>query len=254
MKATICFTHFRSCSLANLRAALYSVRQQDFSGVKELIVLDNDTTDSVEDMQGVLDELQFPIPVHLRGWKHGYKNRTHAWSTNNVVELATTPWVIFTRADYLLTFDAVQKFMSVVRSKPDGWDGFVTGHVYHLGVDIHRCELVPWHSLGTGILRNFPGVENDYTCIDAGVWMLPRASFFAVGGLDESLTAWGHAQTHFQHKLFLRGTEFVRIPEVLYFHPGHGGDKDIELAHQQLAALGVSLKDMWARYHGPSPY
>lgn len=98
------------------------------------------------------------------------------------------------------------------------------------------------------------GVVFDYTVIDAGVYMMRLDSFNAVGGLDESLTAWGHAQTDFQYRLHRFGVEFVRIPETLFWHPAHGGEKDIELAHCQLAAAGGDLKKMWERYEGANPY
>lgn len=81
-----------------------------------------------------------------------------------------------------------------------------------------------------------------------------KSAWKAVGGMNESLTAWGHAQTDFQYRLWKSGVEFVRIPEVLFWHPAHGGEKDIDLAHRQLAASGGDLKMMWTRYEGTSPY
>jgi len=104
------------------------------------------------------------------------------------------------------------------------------------------------------LLRSLPGSEGDYTHIDAGVWMMRRDSFDRVHGLDERLSAWGHAQTHFQHKLFQSRVEFYRIPEPLFYHPMHAGDRDIELAHRQLAEQGLILQEMWARYQGAQPY
>lgn len=254
MKVTICFTYFKSLSLANLEAALYSVRQQDMTRVKEVIILDNDTTDAVQDIQSVIDWMEFHVPAQLISIKHGSPSRTHSWSTNNVMRMASTPWVLFTRADYLLDADALSRFVGVVASRPDDWDGFVTANVYHLGADISTCERQGWREFGLHILKSLSGVEDTHTCIDAGVWMMRRKAFEAVGGLDESLTAWGHAQTHLQWKLHKAGTECVRIPEVLFYHPQHAAPRDIELAHRQLEDRGVDLKEMWARYEGLQPY
>jgi GT2 family glycosyltransferase len=84
--------------------------------------------------------------------------------------------------------------------------------------------------------------------------MARRGTYDRIGGFDERLSAWGHAQTEFQYRMHRGGVEFVRLPETLFYHPGHGGDKDMGLANQQLAEVGTDLKVMWARYHGESPY
>ena len=44
---TICLTYFKSLTLANLDAALHSVRQQDLTNVTEIVIVDNDTQDSL---------------------------------------------------------------------------------------------------------------------------------------------------------------------------------------------------------------
>ena len=246
---TICFTYFRSLTLAALRAALFSVRQQDLSCVSALVVIDNNTEDSKQDILDVITGLHFPVPVFFGSFKHGDPTKTHSWSTNRAVREAPTDWVLFARADYLLRFDLVTTFEKVVAECAADWNGFVTANVYHLSVDLARCEETEWRRFGPGMLRSLPGTEADYTAIDAGVWMARKATFDAVGGLDEGLTAWGHAQTHFQHKLYQAGVEFVRVPEPLFYHPQHGAPRDLALAHQQLAERGVNLREMWARSH-----
>jgi GT2 family glycosyltransferase len=251
---TICFTYFRSLTLANLDAALYAVRQQDLSRVVELVLVDNNTSDDVRDIQAAIDVRRFPMPTRLISRKHGDSTKTHAWSTNVAVREATTPWVLFCRADYLLDFGLVRKSLRVVDAHGEDWDGFVTGNVRHLYVPVSRCELTEWRSSGADVLRYQPGQTEDYMAIDSGVWMARRSAFDRVGGMDERLSAWGHAQTDFQHRLHQTGTEFVQIPEVLFYHPRHAAPRDINLAHAQLHAVGANLSAMWARYHGVSPY
>jgi hypothetical protein len=246
---TICLTHFRSLTLANLAAALYSLRRQNLSGVKEVVIIDNDTLDTRHEIQVMVDALVFPVPVRVLSFKHGDASKTHAWSTNRAVQEVTTPQVFFTRADYILREDVLARFTSEARP-----NDFVTASGYHLGCDVQTCENTGWRTVGAKVLWSMPGVEYDYGIIDTGVWLTSREVFDSVGGLDERLTAWGHAQTHFQHKLFKAGVNFVRIPEVMFYHPAHGGEKDINLAHSQLRELGGDLKGMWARYHGASPY
>jgi len=249
VRLTICLTYFRSLTLANLSAALHSVRQQDLQDVAEVVVIDNNTDDAAEDIQSAIDAQKFPIPVRLQVHKHGCSDRTHSWSTNMAVRGASTEWVLFTRADYILAHAALTRFVEVAQPTT-----FITGRVYHLTADIDTCEKTAWRKLGASMLRTLPGVEEKYMEIDAGVWMLQREVFHSVQGLDETLVAWGHAQTHFQHKLYNAGVAFAVVPEVLYYHPAHGGAKDIELAHQQLRNLGLDIRQLWARYGGAQPY
>lgn len=252
---TICLTYFRSLSLTNLAAALYSVLQQDFDQVKELILFDNNTWDTPRELHDLIDNLQFPIPVRLLSFKHGDLTKTHSWSTNRAVQEVTTPWVFFCRADYLLRFDMLHRCMDVLEAHSADWNGFITGNGCHLHVGIEVCEKVDaWRTYGPNVLKSLlGGVEFNYTSIDAGVWMARRDAFIGVGGLEEGLTSWGHAQTHFQWKMHKAGVEFVRIPQTLFFHPFHGGERDITLAHQQIGGIEF-LREMWARYDGPQPY
>lgn len=243
---TICFVYFRCLTLAHLEAALYSLRQQDFACFKEIFVLDNNSLDSAELIQKTLDSLAFPVPITLRSYKHGDLTKTHSWSTNIAVSEVTTPWVFFTRADYLLAPGTLRQFAAVR-------DGFVTSRGCHLNIDIAECDQRPWRQYGAQMLETL-GTVYDYTCIDSGVWMTRKAVFDSVGGLDESLTAWGHAQTHFQWKLHNAGVQCHQLNDVLFFHPQHGGEKNMDLAHQQLAQTGVDLRVMWARYAGPRVY
>lgn len=250
---TICLTYFKSLTPANLAAALYSVSRQDLSHVTEVIVLDNDTSDDAEQVQRVIDGSGISVPVRLISIKHGDQQKTHSWSTNMVVGEVQTSWVLFTRADYLLAYDAVERFAQAVGND----NQFIVGRYYDVTVDIAACETIGWRNGGLETLQSF-GREYDHVLIDSGVWMTRKETFDKVGGLDERLTAWGHAQTHFQHKLFVAGVEFVRIPFILFYHPTHGypTPRDITRSHEQLHSVtGLNIKDCWARYSGPdNPY
>src|SRR6266496_1762984 len=146
---TICFTYFKSLTLANLRAALYSVRRQDLSRVDSLVVVDNNTDDSPDDIQTAINELSFPVPVRLLSFKHGDSSKTHSWSTNAAVREALTPWVLFIRADYLLDFSLLKRFTDIIDSRPFDWDGFIMSDGYHLSTNVESCEQTEWRSLGT---------------------------------------------------------------------------------------------------------
>jgi hypothetical protein len=242
---TICLTYFRSLTLTNLRAALDSIRCQNLTRVERIVVVDNNTDDQRDEIEAIATAA-FTVPVVFRSFKHGDPTRTHAWSTNMAVRDASTPWVFFTRADYILDQHAVAKFWAIAAAQGEDWNGFVTSNGKHLHACVEDCRTLD--------LATAPGVEFSYTCIDAGVWMARRSTFDHVGGLNERLSAWGHAQTHFQYKLHAAGTECVRINETLFFHPAHGGERDIAKAHADLAGIGVTAQELWQRYDGVRPY
>ncbi len=248
---TICFTYFRSLTLANLAASLASVRQQDFTNVESLVIVDNNTDDSEASIRDVIDQLDFPIPVRLFSLKHGDKTKTHCYSTNIAVGVAWTPWVFFCRADYLLDFDAVSNLSAEM-----GANRFIVGGYYDVSLDVHRCEQTSWRQHGPQVLRPY-GREYDHVTIDSGVWMTRRDIFEAAGGMDESMSAWGHAQTVFQYKVHQLGVDIVRVPSIIFYHTAHGYEtpRDHGEASRQLNGLGLNLQEMWSRYSGPdNPY
>jgi len=222
--------------------------------VREIVIVDNNTVDSVQSIQEVIDQCKLLVPVLFFSFKHGDLTRTQSWSTNAAVNRVSTPWVFFTRADYLLSFDAVRKFSEVAEKRRHDWQGFIVSDFYHLTSSIAECEETNWRVVGVSALSKLPGRREDYSVIDSGVWMTRKSVFDSVGGFDEDLSAWGHAQTHFQDKVYRNGAEFVSISEVLFYHPFHSASRDINLAHAQLASKGVEIKDLWKRYKGWSPY
>lgn len=243
---TICLTYFKGLTLANLDAALHSISRQDLSLVEEIIIIDNDTVDDEIAIMDVVESFGFPVPKRVLSLKHGDPLKTHAWSTNVAVAEAQTKWILFTRADYLLDSDLLGKL-----ALESSGAQFITSNGCHLNDSIEECDRTVWREDGPCI---FSGVEFDYTSIDAGVWLATKEAFDSVGGLDERLSAWGHAQTDFQYRLYLAGVSFARIPETLFWHPRHGGPRDIDLAHTQLAETGADLRKMWERYKGVKPY
>lgn len=216
--------------------------------MQSIQLLDNNTDDSRHEIQAVINEFSFPVPLVFHTYKHKDPSRTHVWSMNYIVHQAQTSWVFVTRADYLLAFNTLERFSAECDQRSHDWNGFVTGWGSHVYLDIEQCEQKLWRQHGPNVLPC--GELYKYTEVDTGVWLGRRDAFHNVGGLDERLTAWGHAQTHFQWKLHRSGVEFVQIQDVLFYHPHHGGDKDLDLAHRQIAEIGVDLKQMWERYPG----
>ncbi len=242
---TIAFTYFKSLTMLNFEASLKSVAAQDMDQVESIVIVDNDSPDSLAEIWALVNDIGFKVPVNLLSYKHGDKDKTHSWSANTAVRRAYSPWVFFTRADYLLDPSIVSKFADTMRQHPQSWTGFITSQGKHLDVDVTHC---------LGGLAHLPGSVIDYTKIDSGVWMTRRDTFESAGGFNENLTAWGHQQTLFQHAIYELGTEFVCLPEVLFYHPLHSAPRDIEVSHKQLWEAGHNIRDLWARHEGAKPY
>ena len=138
---TICLTHFKCLTLKHLSAALHSVRQQDFTHVEKIIIADNDTNVDAEALLATVNALSFPVPVSILRLEHGDPKKTHAYSTNQVVERAQTPWIFFTRADYILHFDALKKIGGATK-----WGQFGTSYFKHLHVGIDDVERTAWRT------------------------------------------------------------------------------------------------------------
>lgn len=251
---TIAFTHFRGLSLANLRAALFTVRQQDFDQVASILFLDNNTVDEEKVLQDILDEFNFPVPVHLISIKHGDPTKTHAWSTNFIHRATTTPWIFFTRSDYLIAPNTLALFREQIRHD----NMFIIGGYYGLDITIDQCNQYDWRTYGVEMLKPF-GREYAHGLVDVGgVWLTTKSAFDSVGGLDERMWAWGHQQTLFQYRLRLAGTEFVKVPQVVFYHAEHGYEapRDHSVAAAQLKEVaGIDVAEMWQWYTGPdNPY
>lgn len=246
---TICLVHFKTMPMASLEAAVWSLRQQDLSRIDEIVIVDNNSDALPSDIYALTSTLY--IRTRVISSKHQDLTRTHAWATNLVVAQVESPWFLMTRSDYLLASNTLEKFHAVIDAQPSDWNGFVTGDGSHLTVPLGECERLGWRQRG---VESLGGSRFDYTLIDAGVWMMRRAAFDKIEGLNEGLAAWGHSQTEFQYRLYASGVDFIRVPEVLFVHPLHAGERDIAKANEQLAASGGDLKNMWDRYHGVSPY
>jgi hypothetical protein len=248
---SIVLIYFQSLTLAHLDASLHALARNDLSGLTEIVILDNNTPDPVAQIEAVMARQSWPVPIRLVSLKHGDSTKTHAWSTNTAVRALSTPWVLLSRADYLLSPDAVRLFLEQ-RHTPQ----FVVGRYWDVPVFLEQVENTNWRAEGPSVLQRW-GKEYDHTLIDAGLWMTTRDLFESVGGVDESLTAWGHPQTHFQYKLHQVGVPSYRIPSIVFYHIFHGSvtPRNHGLAKQQVETLGVTIPEMWARYTGAdNPY
>jgi|OpeIllAssembly_1097287.scaffolds.fasta_scaffold00023_4 hypothetical protein len=242
------FIHFRTCELAHLDAAWFTLSKQDFTDVGHVVFLDNNTAHDPEDIVRVLDRYPIPVPRILCFSKHGLNTRTQSWSVNEVCRLVQAEWVFITRTDFLLNYDCLRRFRLKRDNREDSWRGFVTSYCHQMGYDAalsntdalapHSFPDAPWRTDPHGpaiLVGKEPAHYFHSTDKDAGVWLTRRSMVFEAGGLNEQMVSWGFQQQAFQRALRHKtGAEIVNVPEYLFHHQHHYAVRDFNQAHAEL--------------------
>lgn len=246
----VAFVHFRTTTLDHLDAAWFTLAQQtSWDGVREVVVLDNNTADAPDAIERVLSRYAVPVPVSLVSVKHGDPTRTHSWSVNECCRRIATPWVFFTRTDFLLDPTCLARFRALrderLARNPQ-WPGLVTSWCHQMGYDAalsntdalapHSHPDAPWRTDPDGprvLIGHVPACYFHDADKDAGVWLTRRALWAASGGLNERMSSWGFQQQVWQRRLLRLGTEICQIPEYLFHHQHHAAPRDFaQAAHE----------------------
>jgi len=253
---TLGFVYFRTTSLAHLDAAWFTVsRLAGLDAVAGAYILDNNTDDAPAEIQQVIDRYPVPFPVTVDYAKHGVSRRTHSWSVNRVLSEVTTPWVFFTRSDFLLDPTCLHTFRQTRDSRLERnpqWRGLVTSYCHQMGYDAalsntdalapHSLPDAPWRLQPDGLrglVGSVPACRFHDADKDAGVWLTSTEVWRTSGGLNEKLVSWGYQQSLWQDALKRHGVEMVQIPDYLFHHQHHAAPRD-----PRQAALEVQR---WAR-------
>jgi glycosyltransferase involved in cell wall biosynthesis len=247
---TICFVFFKGLNLTHLDAALYSLSKQDMSRVNDIHFLNNDTEFTPEQVEEVAhryfnsEQIGFSHIYH-----HGDPNKTHSWSVNTVVKIAQGPFIFFTRADYILAFDCLERLRAQADSMLDiALKPFVSGWCWQMAYDREArnieanvdLEQYNWRELGMPGLLNHPYAFRFHeTDQDAGVWLTSKEYIQQVGGMNEKMSSWGYQQSTFQRVLrnHLNVTCFA-IPDYLFAHQHHYVPRDFEKAQREYNEFG----------------
>ena len=254
---TIAFVHFRTTTLDHLDAAWFSLsKQDDWTDVVDVIVLDNNTDDAPVEIDAVLDRYPLlPCLPRLFVEKHGDPSRTHSWSVNRALLYATTPWVFFTRTDFLLDPSCLRTFRETrdqrLARNPQ-WDGLITSWCHQMGFDAtlsntdalapHSMREAPWRQHPSGprsLIGHVPACHFHDADKDAGVWLTRHSLWARSGGLNERMVSWGYQQSVWQTKLVNRfAAEMVQIPDYLFHHQHHAAPRDPQQAAAEVQRWG----------------
>lgn len=246
---SVCFVYFKTLALQHLDAAWYSLSKQDFSQVNHVYFLDNNTDDDLFAIQEVLNRYPLPVPVIFCSDKHGRSDRTQSWSVNRVCQMAQGPIIFFTRADYILAFDALALMVDRVRnSLAFDFKPFVSGWCWQMAYDREAANLnefvdveqYGWREGGMAALMQHPYAFRFHeTDRDAGVWCTLKAYLAEAGWMNEKLTSWGYQQSSFQTDLQRAGVRCEAIQDYLFAHQHHWAPRDFTKANEEYARFGA---------------
>jgi hypothetical protein len=240
----ICFVHFRTLNLEHLDAAWYSLSKQDFSGVRNVFFLDNNTEYSPDSILSVLYRYPLPCPLWLNFHKHGLSDRTQSWSVNTVCKAALSPWVFFTRTDYILAFDCLSKLWERAEGlTAQGLRCFLSGWCWQMAYDREArnidaqvdIEQYNWRELGMEALLRHPYAFRFHeTDQDAGVWLTKKENLARAGWMNEGMVSWGFQQSTFQRALRNQAAVHCEaIQDYLFAHQHHYAERDFGKASQE---------------------
>ncbi len=239
----IVLIYFRTLYPAHFEAAWFSLSQQDFTHVRSVIVLDNNTDTPPDTLQQLAAKHPIPVPILWCIEKHGHLDRTQSWSVNRAFQLARDGWVLITRADFLMDPTLVERFALA----HDDTRLFITSWCYQMGCDaeLSNRDVIADYTLPDaawrqsaqglqGLVGVVPGVPFQSTDADAGVYLMRKADWATAGGLNEKMVSWGYQQQAFQRALRRTGVATVQLQEYLYFHQHHSAPRDFAKAGQEL--------------------
>lgn len=252
---SVCFVFFRTLNLRHLDAALYSVACQDLTSVREILILDNNTDFSEEAISQCVTSSLYPKiignDVRLVLWseKHGDTRRTQSWSVNRVCREATAPWILFTRADYIIAFDALARFTARAQEMhAAGRKPFLSGWCWQMAYDREArnvdanvdIEKYRWREKGMPALLQHPHAFRFHeTDQDAGVWFTRKEYLAEAGWMNENLVSWGYQQSEFQRMLQNRAScTLETIQDYLFAHQHHSASRDFAVAQSEFNKHG----------------
>jgi hypothetical protein len=163
--------------------------------------------------------------------------------------MATGPDIFFTRSDYILSFDCLQRFRAFVADNSKD-KIFVSGWCWQMAydrearnIDAHvDIEQYNWRHHGMIALLQHPHAFRFHeTNLDAGVWMTKKEYMEAAGWMNEGLVSWGYQQSTFQRFLDRQNVRCIALQDYLFAHQHHYADRNFDRASAEYHEHGKGL-------------
>ena len=243
---SIVFTFYRTLDLNHLERAITSLAKQTIWPLNdpkdELLFVDNNTEYDEADIRGVIEpHFKYPF-LNYHSCKHGDPNKRHSWSANYGIRHARNSKIFFTRADYILMEDAIEKMDAIWKE-----GRFVSGWCWQMGckrqeVADRLClvydkdpeyESYAWRSNVRNLLQHPNAHSFPETDMDAGTYMTSKAAMKVGGWYDEAMIGFGYQQSTLQRRMAEGGIAMMVVPEYLFCHQHHEAERDFDKALQE---------------------
>jgi len=236
---SIVFVFYQTLDLGHLERAVYSLTKQTaLDRASELVFVDNNTHYEPDEIRAVVEpHFQEPF-VKYHFLKHGDSSRRHSWSANYGIQAAVNELFFFTRADYILMEDALERMADKAGENPLS---FVSGWCWQMGYDRQTemteteppYEAYAWRTNARFLLQYPYAFRFHETDQDAGTYVTSKAAMGKGGWYDEAMVHFGYQQSTLQRRMRAAGVEMRAIQDYLFCHQHHEADRNFVRALQE---------------------
>lgn len=234
---SLVFIFYRTLDLDHLERAIYSLARQTGLGLaSELVFVDNNTAYEPEAIRAVVEpHFQEPF-VKYHFLKHGVDSRRHSWSANYGIRAAANEDFFFTRADFILMEDCLERMAMTARESQQpalatGWGWYLARSADEAGLHIDvPYEDYDWRNNVRALLQYPSSLRFHDTALDAGVFVTSKAAIELGGWYDEAMINFGFQQSTLQRHMSNAGVYMVAIEDYLFCHQHHAADRNFERA------------------------
>ena len=241
---SIVFIFYRTLDLDHLERAIYSLaKQTDLKLASELTFIDNNTAYDPEDIRAVVEpHFQEPF-VTYHFLKHGDDSRRHSWSANYGIRAAVNDTVFFTRADYILMEDCLERMAEEAMKREPS---FISGWCWQMAAKRQDDSNTPkmydhepvyeaygWRTDVRFLLQHRWAHCFHETDQDAGVYVTTKEAMQIGGWYDEAMIHFGYQQSTLQRRMARANVRMYAIPDYLFCHQHHEADRNFARALQE---------------------
>jgi hypothetical protein len=236
---SIVFTFYQTLDLDHLERALYSLsRQTELGRADELVFVDNNTVFHPDEIRAVVEQYRIPMRLSYHFQKHGNPDRRHSWSANYGIRAADNEMFFFTRADYILMEDALERMTDECAG--EGLT-FASGWCWQMACErggtpyeaVPSYEAYAWRRNVRFLLQHTHAHRFHETDKDAGVFATTKEAIALGGWYDEAMISFGYQQSTLQRRMRNAGVCMTAIQDYLFCHQHHEADRDFNRAHAE---------------------
>lgn len=237
---SIVFVFYQTLDLDHLERAIFSLaKQTGLSRASELVFVDNNTVYDPAAIQTVVEMFEWPFPICYHWCKHGDDNRRHSWSANFGIRAATNELFFFTRADFILMEDCLERMAAAALDGAQpalatSWGWYLAREEEHAGLKAEvPYETYGWRQDARALFRHPSALQFRETALDAGVFVTSKKAMALGGWYDELMINFGFQQSTLQRRMRNAGVRMTAVEDYLFCHQHHAADRDFDRAWRE---------------------